>query len=216
MKDKLFKQLTLKTRKFYDFVIENKTPQPEPDYYSIVLFTDQLNQYYKNVTFEGGCAIKGPGFIKIGANSRMGYNSSITAIMEHFGEKYSPSMTIGEGTNIGSYNAIAVCNKIVIGNNVLFGPHIHINDHSHRYQDISKPIMYQPVFSKGPIIIEDESWIGFGSHILSGVTIGKHSVIGANSVVTKSIPPYSVAVGMPAKVIKQYNFETGKWEVAIR
>ena len=120
-------------------------------------------------------------------------------------------MTIGERTNIGSYNAIGVCNKITIGNNVLFGPHIHINDHSHCYHDISRPIMNQPIYSKGPIVTEDDCWLGFGSHILSGVTIGKHCVIGANSVVTKSIPPYSVAVGSPAKVVKQYDFESEKW-----
>lgn len=181
------------------------------DYFSVVLETDQLNKYYENVVFEDKCAIKGPAYVKIGKNSRIGYNTTISVINEHFGEKFNPIMTIGEETNIGSYNAFGVCNKITIGNNVLFGPYIHINDHTHCYQDISKPVIKQPIYSKGPIIIEDECWIGFGSHILSGVTIGKHSVIGANSVVTKSIPPYSVAVGSPAKVVKQYDFEIKKW-----
>jgi len=61
------------------------------------------------------------------------------------------------------------------------------------------------------IIIEDECWIGANAVITAGVTIGKHSVIAAGSVVTKNIPPYSVAVGNPARVIKQYNFETKQW-----
>jgi len=149
------------------------------------------------------------------AIDRIGHHSTIMTIVEHCGEKFTPSMIIVKGTMIGSFNSIAVCDKIIIGNNVLFAPRVHINDHSHCYEDISIPIMHQPVFSKGPIVIEDDCWIGFGCHILSGVTIGKHSVIGANSVVAKSIPPYSVTVGMPAKVVKQYNFETKKWDVVI-
>ncbi|WP_317259024.1 DapH/DapD/GlmU-related protein [Parabacteroides sp. AD58] len=58
----------------------------------------------------------------------------------------------------------------------------------------------------------DESWLGYGSQIMLGVTIGKHCVIAAGTIVTKDIPDYSIAVGMPAKIIKQYNFETSKWE----
>lgn len=73
---------------------------------------------------------------------------------------------------------------------VLFTLYVHINDHSHGYQDITKPIMHQLIFSKGKIIIEDDCWLGFGCHVFSGVTIGKHSVIGANPVITSTIPPY--------------------------
>jgi acetyltransferase-like isoleucine patch superfamily enzyme len=64
----------------------------------------------------------------------------------------------------------------------------------------------------GPVIIEDEVWIGNGACILPNVTIGKHSIIGSNAVVTKDIPPYCVAAGVPAKIIKQYNPQTEKWE----
>jgi len=63
-----------------------------------------------------------------------------------------------------------------------------------------------------PIVIEDEAWIGANAVITAGVTVGKHSVVAAGAVVTKDIPPYSIAVGNPARVIKRYNFETGIWE----
>ena len=65
---------------------------------------------------------------------------------------------------------------------------------------------------KGRITLEDEVWIGANSVVLAGVTIGKHAVVAAGSVVTKNVPAYSVVVGNPAKVIKQYNPQTGVWE----
>lgn len=187
-------------------------PPNTVDFHSTVLYgKQQLEDYFKGVTFGINCSVENPGYIKIAESSNILFQTSIHAIKNYYCE-YNPSIEIGKGTQIGPYNAIAAINKILIGNNVLFGPYVHISDHSHMYQDITKPIMHQPAFSKGPIIIEDDCWLGFGCHILSGVTIGKHSVIGANSVVTKKVPPYSVAAGMPAKIIKKYNFNTEKWE----
>ena len=180
------------------------------DFCSIILYDDELRSYYDNVIFEGGNAIENPGYVKIGKSVRVGHHTSLHAISNYHG-KYSPTLIIGDGSIIGSYNAIAACNKILIGKNVLFAPYVHINDHSHCYQDITKPIMHQPIFCKGEVVIEDDCWLGFGCHILSGATIGKHSVIGANSVVTNNIPPFSVAVGSPAKIIKKYDFELKEW-----
>ena len=119
---------------------------------------------------------------------------------------------IGEGTHIGPYCHISGTeNKIIIKRDVLISDRVFISTTHHRYYDIKKPINRQGFISKGDVIIGDECLIGIGSCILSGVNIGKHSIIGANSVVTKNIPPYSVAVGNPAKVIKQYIFSEKKW-----
>lgn len=104
------------------------------------------------------------------------------------------------------------CNSsIEIGESVLIGRNVFIGDNIHRYEEIDKPILKQSLSNGGRTVIEDDCWIGTGVCILSDVTIGKHSVIGANSVVTKNIPPYTVAVGIPAKVIKEYDFEKKKW-----
>jgi len=73
-------------------------------------------------------------------------------------------------------------------------------------------VPHEQKVTTAPIVIEDEVWLGANVVVVAGVTIGKHSVVAAGAVVTKSIPPYSVAVGNPARVIKQYNFETKKWE----
>jgi acetyltransferase-like isoleucine patch superfamily enzyme len=82
---------------------------------------------------------------------------------------------------------------------------------NHNYEDIALPISDQGV-TTSPITIEDETWLGANCVVLPGVTIGKHCVIAAGSIVTKDIPPYSVAAGNPARVLKQYNPETKFWE----
>ena len=82
---------------------------------------------------------------------------------------------------------------------------------NHNYEDITRPISEQGVVT-APIVIEDEVWIGANVFVAAGVTIGRHSIVGGGSVVTKDVPPYSIVAGNPAKLIKQYNPETRKWE----
>ena len=103
-----------------------------------------------------------------------------------------------------------IIGPITIGNNVIFAQNIVASALNHQYRDVAVPIVNQPILT-APIIIEDDCWIAANAVITAGVTIGKHSVIAAAAVVTKNIPPYSVAVGNPAKVIKQYNFEAKEW-----
>ena len=80
----------------------------------------------------------------------------------------------------------------------------------HGYEDIETPIKKQPIVQKKEVYIGDGSWLGENVCVI-GASIGKHCVIGANSVVTKDIPDYSIAVGSPAKVIKQFDFKENKW-----
>lgn len=100
---------------------------------------------------------------------------------------------------------IACINKVVIGNNVLLASRIFISDHSHgevNKEAITKAPSKRNLVSKGPVIIEDNVWIGEGVSILPNVTIGKNSIIGSNAVVTKSFPENSVIAGVPAILIK--------------
>lgn len=121
------------------------------------------------------------------------------------------SLVLGNYVSIGRYTIIGCSNQITIEDNVTIAPHVHLTDRNHEYKDINTPICNQPADSPGPILIKSDSWIGFGAQIMPGVTIGKHCVIAAGSVVTKDIPDYSIAVGIPAKVVKQYSFKDGKW-----
>ena len=117
-------------------------------------------------------------------------------------------VVIGNRTKIGLSNTII--GPVTIGNDIRLAQNITVSGLNHSYADVNLPIHAQGV-STAPIVIEDESWIGANVVIVAGVTVGKHCIIAAGSVVTKNIPPYSVAVGNPARVIKQYSHQTNSW-----
>lgn len=107
---------------------------------------------------------------------------------------------IGEKTVINEFCSIYTHNSIIkLGKEVLIGPATVIHTHHHNFQRNDLPIKKQGGKGK-PIVIEDDVWIGAHCTILGGVRIGAHSVIGAHSLVNKSIPPYSIAYGVPCKV----------------
>jgi lipopolysaccharide O-acetyltransferase len=126
-------------------------------------------------------------------------------------------ISIGDNVQINDAVHMVGSTGITIGNNVLMASKIFISDLSHgQYNGDSgdSPLSIpkdRPLYHK-PVVIEDNVWIGEFVSILPGVTIGKGAIIGTMSVVSKDIPAYSIAVGSPARVIKQYNFETGKWQ----
>ena len=127
------------------------------------------------------------------------------------------TIEIGENTEISMYSRVASMGYVKIGNHVLTGPHVFIADYNHEYRNPMKSVMYQgnrftPRNDGEPnLLIDDGTWIGTNVVIVGNVHIGKNCVIGANSVVTKDIPDYSVAVGIPAKIIKKYDFEKEEW-----
>ncbi len=118
---------------------------------------------------------------------------------------------IGNNCGIGLSNVII--GPVTMGNYVMLAQNIVISGLNHGYEDVTLPPRVQKVVTK-QITIMDNVWVGANCVITAGVTIGKHSIIGAGSVVTKNIPDYSVAVGNPARVIKKYNFTTNSWEKA--
>lgn len=120
-------------------------------------------------------------------------------------------LTIGSGTCIGNFNHIYATKKIIIGEKVLTADKVYISDNLHSYVRIDLPIIEQPIKQNKEVIIGDGSWIGENVCIL-GSNIGKNCVIGANSVVTKNIPDYCIAVGNPAKIIKRFCEETQQWK----
>ncbi|OGR69941.1 MAG: hypothetical protein A2089_11350 [Elusimicrobia bacterium GWD2_63_28] len=122
-----------------------------------------------------------------------------------------PALIINEGCVLGDSNHIVAVRSVVLGKNVLTANNVYISDNLHSFDDVNTPIMFQPVRFKGAVNVGDGAWIGENVAII-GASVGKNSVVGANSVVTKNIPDYSIAVGSPARVIKQFNFQTKKWE----
>jgi acetyltransferase-like isoleucine patch superfamily enzyme len=123
-----------------------------------------------------------------------------------------PMIVIEEGTNIGRRCTISAANKIQIGRFVLIAPNVFIADTHHEYQNLEIPIMHQGITTHADqVTVGDESWIGINSVIMGNDKIGKHCVIGANSVINKDVPDYCVAAGNPAKVIKVLDPKSGKW-----
>lgn len=120
------------------------------------------------------------------------------------------SIKIGEGCEFGYNNHISAVRDVQIGRKVLTANNVYISDNVHGYEDISRPVMDQPVRFKRAVVIGEGSWIGENASII-GACIGKNCVVGANAVVTQDVPNYSVAVGVPAVVIKQYDPQLGEW-----
>jgi acetyltransferase-like isoleucine patch superfamily enzyme len=120
------------------------------------------------------------------------------------------NLSIGKNSVFGYNNHITCVRSVTIGNFVLTANNVYISDNLHEYKDITKPIILQPITFKRAVLIGDGCWIGENVSII-GASIGKNSVIGAGSVVTHDIPDYSVAVGVPAKVIKRFDLNLQKW-----
>ena len=123
------------------------------------------------------------------------------------------SVIVGEATHVQSNcNLKGFVSDLRIGSQVQIAPQCAFSPYEHNFDDLSDPIQAQGLRSKGPIVIEDDAWLGVGVRVLEGVTIGRGAIIGAGAVVTQDIPAYAVAVGVPARVI---GYRGGK-EAALR
>ena len=118
-----------------------------------------------------------------------------------------PRIIIEDKVTISMGAWINAVKKVHIKKNVLIGPNVFIADHMHKYTNADVSIKAQGIDRIEEVIIEEDSWICANSIINPGVTIGKHAIVGANSVVTKNVPAYTVVGGSPAKPLKKYHFE---------
>lgn len=151
-------------------------------------------------------SLKGADKISVGSGTFLGKNMTLTAWKYYRGQTFSPRIVIGNCCSFGTNNHVTAINFIQIGDNVLTGSNVLITDNAHGesvFEVLNIPPKDRPLFSKGPVIIGDDVWIGEKVSILPGVHIGKGCIIAANSVVTKDIPDYSVVAGIPARVIKK-------------
>lgn len=150
-------------------------------------------------------AIRGEEYMKIGCKTHFGKMAVVTAWNEYEGERFEPSVTIGERCSFGDFLHLTCINRITIGNDVLTGRWVTITDNGHGRTDIDTlkiPPIRRKLYTKGPVTIGDKVWIGDKATILPGVTIGPGTVVAANSVVTKDVPAYTVVAGNPARIIK--------------
>jgi acetyltransferase-like isoleucine patch superfamily enzyme len=123
----------------------------------------------------------------------------------------APRLVIGDGCAIGHMNHITCVDEVIIGKRVLTADRVHISDNSHVFAHPSIPVADQGVIGKGKVYVGDGSWIGENASILS-CRIGRNCVIGSNAVVISDIPDHCVAVGIPARVVRQFDPVTNEWK----
>lgn len=173
-------------------------------------FPKKFLSYGKNSVIDYPSNIPNKEFVSIGENTTILKNSRIQVYNYLTGE--NANVIIGNNCYICTNLSILAGANVTIGNDVLIASNVLITSEDHGINPESEiPYMNQPLNCK-PVSIGDGTWIGEKVSILSGVSIGKKCVIGTNAVVTKNIPDYSIAVGIPAKIVKKYNFETHSWE----
>ena len=149
-------------------------------------------------------ALFGEEYIEIGDGTIVGPHCTISAgIMPGHTLGNVPRLRIGDRCLLGKSSGIVTHESIEIGDDVFTGHHVYITDASHGYEDITLPIGRQFGESK-PVRVGDGSWLGHGVVVLPGADIGRHVAVGAGSVVTGSLPDFSVAVGSPARVVRRY------------
>jgi len=168
-----------------------------------------FGSYGKDVYIEPGVVINRPRYIHIGDRTFIKQHTNINI---HPADKKSKEgmLFLGKHVTISQGCIISVFKRIVLEDEVGMAPYSCILDNTRNPTDMTRPLQEQDI-KVGPVHIGEGSWLGYNVCVLPNVTIGKYCIIGALSLVKKDIPPYSVAVGCPAKVVKRYDFDRGKW-----
>lgn len=173
--------------------------------YYTSLLSFELKYLGENTIIQKKIFLHGANCISIGNNCNLGYHGTLTAWAKHKSFDFTPEIVIEDNVSIGSEFHITSINSIIIESNVLMGKKVTITDNSHgilSHENIQIPPSERRLFSKGPVIIKKNVWIGDKVTILSNVTVGENSIIGANSVVNKDVSPNSLVAGNPAVLIK--------------
>lgn len=130
---------------------------------------------------------------------------------DHRVQEFNPRITIGNRVTATGNLTIGAVREVTIEDDVLLASNVTILDHFHGYENPDDPYTYQPLSRIAPVLIKQGCWIGENVVIFTGVTIGEMTIVGANSVVTKSLPDRCIAVGAPARIIKKWDRPTRQW-----
>jgi lipopolysaccharide O-acetyltransferase len=181
-----------------------------------------IDRVYTLARFPGARLVRRPAYVRgrtsieFGRGLTTGRDLRIEAFPS--ANSTTPVIRIGAGVEVNDYVHIAAIQSVTIGDRVLIASRVFISDHQHgsygadgRHSSPLTPPGRRSL-SSAPVMIEDDVWIGEGAAILPGVRIGRGAVIGASAVVTRDVPPFSIAVGAPARVVKSFDFTLGRWE----
>ena len=174
----------------------------------ILFYSSSFKKFGKKSTIFFPFRVNGAKYISVGKKVHINEGAWMLAFKN---SEQDPEINIGSGSYIGRFVHMVAINRIDIRDNVAMADKVYISDNSHNYEDINTLMKEQDILDNGPVVIGENTWLGENVCIM-GASVGRHCVIGVNAVVTKDIPDYSIAVGSPAKVIRQYNKSTQKWE----
>jgi acetyltransferase-like isoleucine patch superfamily enzyme len=149
--------------------------------------------------------------IYVGSRTLIRSHAAMEPVLEYSGRRYKPTIHIGDDVYIGRHVYLTACDKIVISNGCVLSEHVYMSDSAHGFDPLRGLIMKQPLESRGGILLGPNCFLGYRVTILPGVELGEWCIVGANSVVTRSFPAYSMIAGAPATVVKVYSHDLQKW-----
>lgn len=155
--------------------------------------------------------VEGAQYIRIGRDCNIREGAHFVARDSWGGQRYSPSIQIGDGVYIGPRSFVTAIDGVTVEDGCVFAEGVYVTDLHHGMHPDLGAIMDQPLESKGPVRIGKNCFLGFRSCVMPGVTLGPHCIVGANSVVTKSFAGYVMLGGVPAKIIKVYDHDRCDW-----
>lgn len=161
--------------------------------------------------------LRGLSFIEMGEDFWAGNGLWLEAVVQHEDQRFSPKIRIGNKVRVSQYVHIAATNLVTIGDNVLIGSKVMITDHNHgqyskRHSSPLCPPALRQLDHDRSVVIGKNTWLADGVVVTPGSNIGEGCIIGANSVVTGSIPPYAMALGIPARIQKVFDFNSEEWK----